>query len=85
MKDSETDTVLEIMNKEHKSRTRGQSRFGMANQLAEPGAPLQNNTTFDWNQGFGEGSYMSEKRQVRSPRAKKADRMVISMTLNSST
>ena len=40
LKDSETDTVLEIMNKEQPSKTRGQSRFGMANQLAEPSTTL---------------------------------------------
>ena len=83
LRDSETDAVLEFMNKEHPTKSKDRIG-GMGYRLGEPSANLQNNSTFDKSQGFGDGSYITERLPMRSSRVKKPNKMVISMTLDTS-
>ena len=84
LRESDTDAVLEFMNKENPSKSKDRIS-GMGYRLGEPSSTLQNNSTFDKSQGFGEGSYITERLPMRSSRAKKQNKMVISMTLDTST
>ena len=87
LRDSDTDAVLEIMSKErpNKVRTGQHSSMGKAHRLGEANATFQNASTFDVSQGIGESSYITERRPMRSSRVKKANKMVISMTLDQSS
>ena len=46
LRESETDAVLEFMNKEHPSKSKDRIG-GIGYKLGEPSANLQNNSTFD--------------------------------------
>ena len=84
LRESDTDAVLEIMSKERpiKMKTGQNSSMSKGHRLGEANATFQNTSNFDVSQGVGESSYITERLPMRSSRVKKANKMVISMTLD---